>query len=112
MLYFFTFFLSVRHFCLKICSSYCLVCLLVNYCALMDALVITCYYLLLLVILEATLISLQSYLILQEAGFPAGVVNVLAGFGPTAGAAISEHLDVDKVRPRRRYILLCTFSMG
>jgi len=24
-------------------------------------------------------------------------VNVLAGFGPTAGAAISEHLDVDKV---------------
>ena len=51
-----------------------------------------------LVILEATLISLQSYLILQEAGFPAGVVNVLAGFGPTAGAAISEHLDVDKVR--------------
>jgi len=35
--------------------------------------------------------------LIKEAGFPAGVVNVLAGFGPTAGAAISEHLDVDKV---------------
>jgi len=35
--------------------------------------------------------------LIKEAGFPAGVVNVLSGFGPTAGAAISEHLDVDKV---------------
>ena len=34
---------------------------------------------------------------IQEAGFPAGVVNVIAGFGPTAGAAISEHMEVDKV---------------
>jgi acyl-CoA reductase-like NAD-dependent aldehyde dehydrogenase len=33
----------------------------------------------------------------QEAGFPAGVVNIIAGYGPTAGAAISEHMDVDKV---------------
>jgi phenylacetaldehyde dehydrogenase len=32
-----------------------------------------------------------------EAGFPAGVVNVLAGFGETAGAALAEHNDVDKV---------------
>ncbi|XP_077865119.1 aldehyde dehydrogenase, mitochondrial-like [Saccoglossus kowalevskii] len=31
------------------------------------------------------------------AGFPAGVVNVIPGYGPTAGAAISEHMDVDKV---------------
>jgi len=35
--------------------------------------------------------------LIKEAGFPAGVVNVLAGFGPTAGAAISEHMDIDKV---------------
>lgn len=33
----------------------------------------------------------------QEAGFPDGVINVVPGFGPTAGAAISGHMDVDKV---------------
>ena len=32
-----------------------------------------------------------------QAGFPPGVVNVLPGFGPTAGAAISSHMGVDKV---------------
>lgn len=32
-----------------------------------------------------------------EAGYPPGVVNVVPGFGPTAGAAIAEHMDVDKV---------------
>ncbi len=32
-----------------------------------------------------------------EAGFPEGVVNMLPGFGPTAGAAIARHMDVDKV---------------
>src|SRR5579862_4756152 len=32
-----------------------------------------------------------------EAGFPAGVVNIIPGFGPTAGAAIANHMDVDKV---------------
>lgn len=35
--------------------------------------------------------------LVKEAGFPAGVVNILSGYGPTAGAAISEHPDVDKV---------------
>lgn len=32
-----------------------------------------------------------------EAGFPPGVINIVPGFGPTAGAAIAEHMDVDKV---------------
>jgi len=32
-----------------------------------------------------------------EAGFPAGVVNVLSGFGPTAGQAIAEHPAIKKV---------------
>jgi aldehyde dehydrogenase (NAD+) len=32
-----------------------------------------------------------------EAGFPEGVINVVTGFGPTAGAAIAKHPDVDKV---------------
>jgi aldehyde dehydrogenase (NAD+) len=35
--------------------------------------------------------------LMLEAGFPAGVVNILPGFGPTAGAALASHMDVDKV---------------
>ena len=35
--------------------------------------------------------------LIVEAGFPEGVVNMLPGFGPTAGAAIARHMDVDKV---------------
>jgi phenylacetaldehyde dehydrogenase len=33
----------------------------------------------------------------QEAGFPRGVVNILAGYGETAGAALAAHDLVDKV---------------
>lgn len=33
----------------------------------------------------------------QQAGFPDGVINVIPGFGPTAGAALSSHMDVDKI---------------
>jgi len=33
----------------------------------------------------------------REAGFPAGVLNIVPGYGPTAGAAIANHPDVDKV---------------
>jgi aldehyde dehydrogenase (NAD+) len=35
--------------------------------------------------------------LLLEAGYPEGVVNILPGFGPTAGAALAHHMDVDKV---------------
>jgi aldehyde dehydrogenase (NAD+) len=35
--------------------------------------------------------------LIVEAGFPEGVVNMLPGYGPTAGAAIASHMDVDKV---------------
>ena len=35
--------------------------------------------------------------LIVEAGFPEGVVNILPGYGPTAGAAIAQHMDVDKV---------------
>src|SRR5471032_3391672 len=35
--------------------------------------------------------------LIQEAGFPKGVVNILAGYGETAGAALAAHPDVDKV---------------
>ena len=32
-----------------------------------------------------------------QAGFPPGVVNIVPGYGPTAGAAIANHMDVDKI---------------
>ncbi|KAI6355670.1 Aldehyde dehydrogenase [Pyricularia grisea] len=35
--------------------------------------------------------------LIKEAGFPAGVVNIISGFGKVAGAAISAHMDIDKV---------------
>merc|ERR1712088_893979 len=35
--------------------------------------------------------------LIKEAGFPAGVVNIVPGYGPTAGAAIANHPMVDKV---------------
>jgi len=33
----------------------------------------------------------------QKAGIPAGVVNVVPGYGSTAGAALAEHPDVNKI---------------
>ncbi|XP_031096206.1 aldehyde dehydrogenase family 2 member C4-like isoform X1 [Ipomoea triloba] len=33
----------------------------------------------------------------KKAGIPDGVLNVITGFGPTAGAAIASHIDIDKV---------------
>jgi phenylacetaldehyde dehydrogenase len=35
--------------------------------------------------------------VLQEAGLPPGVVNIVTGFGETAGAALAAHPGVDKV---------------
>ena len=35
--------------------------------------------------------------VLLEAGVPAGVVNIVTGFGETAGAALAAHPDVDKI---------------
>jgi phenylacetaldehyde dehydrogenase len=35
--------------------------------------------------------------VIAEAGFPDGVVNVVPGYGETAGAALASHPDVDKV---------------
>ncbi|XP_075484810.1 benzaldehyde dehydrogenase, mitochondrial [Primulina tabacum] len=33
----------------------------------------------------------------HEAGLPDGVLNIVSGFGATAGAALAKHMDVDKV---------------
>jgi len=35
--------------------------------------------------------------LMHEVGFPAGIVNVLPGYGQTAGARLSEHPDVGKI---------------
>jgi aldehyde dehydrogenase (NAD+)/phenylacetaldehyde dehydrogenase len=46
---------------------------------------------------QTPLTALRLAELVQEAGFPRGVVNVLPGFGPTAGAAIVRHAGVDKI---------------
>ncbi|KAI0130371.1 aldehyde dehydrogenase [Xylariales sp. AK1849] len=35
--------------------------------------------------------------LIKEAGFPPGVFNLISGFGKVAGAALSSHMDVDKI---------------
>jgi len=35
--------------------------------------------------------------LVKEAGFPPGVINVLSGYGPTAGQALAEHPDIKKI---------------
>jgi aldehyde dehydrogenase (NAD+) len=32
-----------------------------------------------------------------EAGFPPGVINVLSGYGPSAGSALASHMKVRKI---------------
>lgn len=46
---------------------------------------------------ETPLSALRLGQLIQQAGFPDGVVNIITGFGETAGAALAAHPDVDKV---------------
>ncbi|KAL4639134.1 hypothetical protein ACB092_03G195900 [Castanea dentata] len=46
---------------------------------------------------QTPLSALLASKLLHEAGLPSGVLNVVSGFGPTAGAAIASHMDVDKL---------------
>ena len=46
---------------------------------------------------QTPLTALRVAQLAQEAGFPDGVINVVPGYGPTAGAALAGHMDVDKV---------------
>ncbi|XP_048337992.1 aldehyde dehydrogenase family 1 member A3 [Sphaerodactylus townsendi] len=46
---------------------------------------------------QTPLTSLYLGSLVKEAGFPPGVVNIVPGYGPTAGAAISTHPNVDKI---------------
>ncbi|KAK1237074.1 hypothetical protein MKX07_000496 [Trichoderma sp. CBMAI-0711] len=46
---------------------------------------------------QTPLSGLYAAALMQKAGIPAGVINVLSGFGLTAGAAIAAHTDIDKI---------------
>ncbi|MDP3939557.1 MAG: aldehyde dehydrogenase family protein [Deltaproteobacteria bacterium] len=46
---------------------------------------------------QTSLSALRLGELILEAGLPEGVVNIITGFGPTAGAALSAHMDVDKI---------------
>lgn len=46
---------------------------------------------------KTPLTALHVSKLIKEAGFPPGVVNTLSGFGPTAGAHLAKHPEVDKI---------------
>ncbi|XP_026483353.1 aldehyde dehydrogenase X, mitochondrial-like isoform X1 [Vanessa tameamea] len=46
---------------------------------------------------QTPLTALAIGALIKEAGFPPGVVNIVPGYGHTAGAALTHHPDVDKV---------------
>ncbi|MCG7400326.1 aldehyde dehydrogenase family protein [Caballeronia zhejiangensis] len=46
---------------------------------------------------DASLTALRVAELLQEAGMPDGVVNVVTGFGREAGSALAAHPDVDRI---------------
>ncbi|KAJ8299833.1 hypothetical protein KUTeg_022580 [Tegillarca granosa] len=46
---------------------------------------------------QTPLTALYVGALIKEAGFPPGVVNIVPGYGPTAGAAISNNMDINKV---------------
>src|SRR5437588_10040502 len=41
--------------------------------------------------------ALELAKLIQEAGFPEGVVNIINGYGETAGAALASHKGIDKI---------------
>lgn len=46
---------------------------------------------------QTPLSALYTASLIKAVGFPAGVVNIVPGYGPTAGAALASHMDVDKI---------------
>jgi aldehyde dehydrogenase (NAD+) len=46
---------------------------------------------------DTSLVALRLAELFLEAGLPEGVFNVVTGYGETAGAALAEHDDVDKI---------------
>src|SRR5437763_2890294 len=41
--------------------------------------------------------ALELAKLIQEAGFPEGVINIVTGYGETAGAALASHQGIDKI---------------
>ncbi|KAK3282604.1 Aldehyde dehydrogenase 2 member B4, mitochondrial [Cymbomonas tetramitiformis] len=46
---------------------------------------------------QTPLTALKLGELIDEAGIPPGVINILTGYGQTAGHALSHHMDVDKI---------------
>jgi len=46
---------------------------------------------------QTPLSGLVAASLIKEAGFPPGVINIISGIGKIAGAALSSHMDVDKI---------------
>jgi phenylacetaldehyde dehydrogenase len=46
---------------------------------------------------QTPLTALRLGELIQEAGFPDGVINIVTGYGETAGAALAAHPNVDKI---------------
>lgn len=46
---------------------------------------------------QSPLSALYLAQLVKDAGFPPGVVNILAGYGNKAGAAIAGHIGIDKI---------------
>jgi aldehyde dehydrogenase (NAD+) len=53
---------------------------------------------------QTPLTCLRMARLAQKAGIPDGVINVIPGFGPTAGAAIVKHPGVDKIAFTGEYL--------
>src|SRR3954452_17762160 len=54
---------------------------------------------------EQTPVSILRFAeLVREAGIPAGVVNVINGYGETCGAPLARHMDVDKVAFTGEYL--------
>ncbi|KAI4583206.1 hypothetical protein MJG53_008419 [Ovis ammon polii x Ovis aries] len=63
---------------------------------------------------QTPLSALYMGALVKEAGFPPGVINILPGYGPTAGAAIASHVGIDKIAftgstelGRTPYVFIC-----
>lgn len=74
---------------------------------------------------QTPLTALRMAELAKQAGFPDGVINVVPGYGPTAGGALVKHPDVDKIaftgstevaheimRTAAATLKRCTFELG
>ncbi len=74
---------------------------------------------------QTPLTCLRMARLAQKAGIPDGVINVVPGYGPTAGAAVVKHKEIDKIaftgstevahliaRDASTTLKRCTFELG